>query len=127
MTNVELRRKMFDASGQQKVEINEDTEFDVPIKVKDYEANNMKELRELFECNVINLRQYENFISQLEMGEIGIIKKRKKYKELYEEEVAYSHRLIVQNNEMAKLIREIEKIAIDNGYTSIIEKIASFG
>ena len=98
---------MFDTMGQQKIEIDENTEFELPIKINGYEANNMKELRELFECNVITLQKYEDLVSQLEMGEIGIIKKRKHYKELYEEEL---NSKIHWRNDYFKLAQVISKI-----------------
>jgi hypothetical protein len=106
-------------------EIDENTEFDKPIKINGYTANNMTELQELYECDVITLDKYDKLVERLRNGEIGIIKKRKKYKELYEESERMCYRFrrdyykimqlidkiseINENEDIAKLIAEIRK------------------
>ena len=124
MNNIDFRVRMYEMSGKEKIEINEDTVFQKPIKVnKDYEANNMRELYELVETDVITSQRYENYIKKLQIGEIGIVKPRKKYKELYEEEKRARYYLIALNKELASAINEIESITYDEKILNIIAKI----
>lgn len=122
MTKFELKKRMFEMSGKPRIHIDEDTVFEKPIKVRDYEANNMKELYELLEGDVITFEKYEEFICLLEMGEIGIVKKRKKYKELYEETNRILYSVNKENRELCYLLNEIEKVTEDVKVMELIMK-----
>lgn len=96
--------------------------FEKPFKLNGYEIKDTKELRELYEYDVITLEKYDKTLEQIKNGEIGIIKKRKHYKELYEEEKGISYRLRMQYFELAKTINKIEEITEDK---QILELIAT--
>lgn len=95
--------------------------FEKPFKLNGYEVKDTKELRELYEYDVITLEKYDKTLKQIKNGEIGIIKKRKHYKELYEEEQQYSYRLRQQNYALINTINKIEEITEDK---QILELIA---
>lgn len=121
--NTEFKKQMYLMSGKPLIEINEETEFEKPISINGYEANNYKELRDMYESNVISLDKFDNVIALLEIGELGIIKKRKKYKELYEEENQRANRFASENMKLNKLINELDTIALDKNYPEIWRKI----
>lgn len=106
--DIELRRKMFEMSGQQYIKIDEDSVFEKPIKINGYEANNMAALHELMACDVITSEKYNELVGLLEMGEIGVLKKRKKYKELYEDEKKTSSFLRQAYQEVCVALNEID-------------------
>lgn len=94
--------------------------FEKPFKLNGYEIKDTKELRELFECDVITFEKYEKTLEQIKNGEIGIIKPRKKYKQLYEEDEAFIHRLIQDYNAVAQVINKIEEITDDKRILDLI-------
>ena len=96
--------------------------FEKPIKLNGYEVKDEKELRELYECDVITWKKYDKILKQIKNGEIGIIKKRKHYKELYEEDERIIYRLRQQNFAYAKTINRIEELTEDK---QILELIAT--
>ena len=106
--DIELRRKMFEMSGKQYIKIDEDSVFEKPIKINGYEANNMAELYELMACDVITSEKYDELVGLLEMGEIGVLKKRKKYKELYEDEKKTSSFLRQAYQEVCVVLNEVD-------------------
>lgn len=114
MKSIDLKRKMFEISGCQYIKFNEDTVFEKPIKINGYEANNMAELHELMECDVITSEKYDELIALLEMGEIGVIKQRKKYKELYEEEKARANGWLRDYQNICAVINEIDEYVSKN-------------
>lgn len=121
--NIEFKKQMYLVSGQPLIEINEETEFQKPVSINGYEANNYKELRDMYESNVISLDKFDDIIALLEIGELGIVKQRKKYKELYEEENQRANRLASENMKLYKLINELDTIALDKNYKEIWQKI----
>jgi len=127
MTKFELKKRMFDMSGRERIHIDEDTVFEKPINVKGYEASNMKELHELLEGDVITFEKYEEFVCLLEMGEIGVLKQRKKYKELYEETKRALYSVNQDNHAMAILINEIDLINNDPKIMELISKFRNRG
>lgn len=96
--------------------------FEKPFKLNGYEVKDTKELRELYEYDVITLEKYDKILEQIENGEIGIIKKRKHYKELYEEDERIIYRLRQQNYALTNAINKIEEITEDK---QILEFIAT--
>lgn len=97
--------------------------FEKPFKLNGYEVKDTKMLRELYECDVITLEKYDKTLEQIKNGEIGIIKKRKHYKQLYYEEEQYSYRLRMQYFELAKTINEIEELTKDEQVLELIAKL----
>lgn len=119
--NAEIKKELYLQSGLPLIEINEDTEFQKPISINGYDAHNYKELRDMYECNVISLNKFDEIITLLSIGELGVIKKRKKYKELYQDAQLTIGRLRSENNKLIKLFNMIEDIAIKNEYKDILE------
>lgn len=97
--------------------------FEKPFKLNGYEVKDTKMLRELYECDVITLEKYDKTLEQIKNGEIGIIKKRKHYKELYEEEQQYSYRLRQQNYALINTINKIEETTEDKQVLELIAKL----
>lgn len=97
--------------------------FDKPFKINGYEVKNTEELRDLFECDVITFEKYDKTLEQIKNGEIGVIKERKHYKKLYEEEKGINYRLRMEYFELAKAINEIENITNDMKVLEFISKL----
>ena len=94
--------------------------FEKPFKLNGCKIKDTKELRELYECDIITLEKYDKTLKQIKNGEIGIIKKRKHYKELYEEEQQYSYRLRQQNYSLVNTINKIEELTEDKQILALI-------
>lgn len=123
MIDIKIREKMFEMSGKQRIKIDEDTIFEKPIKTNGYEANNMAELHELMACDVITSEKYNELVALLEMGEIGVIKQRKKYKELYEEEKSRANGFLRDYKQVCEVINEIYDKTNDIEILKIIDKV----
>lgn len=54
--------------------------FEKPFKLNGYEIKDTKELRELYECDVITSEKYDKVLEQIKNGEIALSQARKKKK-----------------------------------------------
>lgn len=97
--------------------------FEKPFKLNGYEVKDTKELRELYEYDVITLEKYDKTLEQIKNGEIGIMKKRKHYKELYEEDERMLYSLRQQIFAYARAINEIEELTEDKQVLELIAKL----
>lgn len=94
---------------------------DVLISIRPEWVDQIIAGKKIFEIRK-SAEKYYKTLEQIKNGEIGIIKKRKHYKELYEEEQQYSYRLRMQYFELAKTINKIEELTEDK---QILELIAT--
>ena len=98
-------------------------ELEKPFKLNGYEITNTQELRDLFECDVITFYIYDKILDQIKNGKIGVKKKRKHYKELYEKNKQMLYRLRLDYYAVANVVNEIEKLTNDEQILALISTL----
>lgn len=93
----------------------EEIKLKKPITYKGNKIYCFADIREMLECDVIDITEYDQLIERLKLGD----KVRRKYKELYQDAETCRIRLLRENNELWQALDELNLTHKVRGYLQL--------